>query len=67
MAARYSILADDLVTYVLGWRISSGGRVERLDHCADPELEVALASAARVDSATINRLLKNPLTAIETI
>jgi hypothetical protein len=56
IAARYSIFADDLVTYVLGWRSGSGGWVERLDHRADPVLEAALAAAARVDSATIKAL-----------
>lgn len=56
IAARYDVLADDLVGHVLGWRSTSVGRAERLDHHTDAELEAALAKAARIPPATISNL-----------
>ncbi|MBW4092375.1 MAG: hypothetical protein HIU82_14900 [Proteobacteria bacterium] len=56
IAARYDIRADDLLTHVLDWRRSTVGAASRLDYQADPELEAALAAAARVAPATISHL-----------
>jgi len=47
---------DDLLTHVLDWRRSTVGAAGRLDYQADPELEGALATAARIAPATIGNL-----------
>ena len=56
IAARYDLGSDNLVRHVLGQRSLALGRVERLDSRADPELEGALARAARIDVARIQSL-----------
>jgi len=56
IAARYDIMAHDLVRHVLGRRSVSMDRVERLDYQADQELEAALAAAARVSPARVKAL-----------
>lgn len=56
IGARYDIAADDLLAHVTGWRRSTVGAADRLDHHEDPELEAALAQAASVARGTIGKL-----------
>jgi hypothetical protein len=46
VAARYDIAAHHLVSHLLHGHQVSVGRTERLDHCADAALEVALGKAS---------------------
>lgn len=48
VAARYDLTAAHLASHVLARRSIGIHRVEKLDHCADIELEFALATAARI-------------------
>ncbi len=56
IAARYDLGPDNLVRHLLGQRSLVYGRAERLDSRADPDLEGALARAARIDLARIQGL-----------
>lgn len=55
-AARYDMTAIDLVRHVLGRRVISPGRLERIDYKADEELETALAAAVSLSPADIRTL-----------
>jgi hypothetical protein len=48
VAARYDLTADHLASHVLGRRAVGIHRVEHLDHRADAELELALATATQM-------------------
>ena len=56
LAARYDLTGDELVLCLLGKRSVAGHRAERLDHCADAQLEGALAAAARIDRSRLSGL-----------
>lgn len=56
IGARYDIRADDLARCILGRRSTTMGRVERLDYCADAELEDALVKTARLNSVRLRTL-----------
>ena len=55
-AARYDLTAMEFVRYVLGHRLISPGRLERIDYKADEELETALAAAASLSPARVRAL-----------
>ena len=56
VAARYDLTADDLASHVLARRPVGIQRVEHLDHRADVELELALATATQMTPDRIRAL-----------
>ena len=56
VAARYDLTADHLASHVLARRPVGIHRVEHLDHRADAELELALATASRMTPDRIRAL-----------
>jgi TniQ protein len=56
IASRYDVGGDDLIRHVLGQDGLWLGRLDRLDACADRELETALADAGQIDVRRIRGL-----------